>query len=76
MKCKSCKFWTYNGFQMGTCSGLSSQHKVIPQPPVIDKKGNLQKRGKIVQVRSGVISGLDNYVLTPENFYCRNWRKK
>ena len=75
MKCKSCKFWKYNGFQMGTCSGLSSEHKVVPLPNTVDKKGNAQKRGKLLQVRSGV-TGLTNPVITPEDFYCKNWSRK
>jgi hypothetical protein len=76
MKCKSCKFWKYNGFGTGICSGLSGQQKVVPLPDKIDKKGIPQKRGKLLRVRSGVISGLENRVLTPEDWYCKNWRNK
>lgn len=61
---------------MGVCSGLSGETKVVSLPDTIDKKGNVQKRGKLLKVRSGVISGLTNYVLTPEDWFCKNWSRK
>jgi hypothetical protein len=74
MKCRTCKHWKSNSFETGTCSGLSAEFKVIPLPPVLDKKGNWQKRGKLLRVRSGV-SGVTK-VTTPQDFYCKNWRLK
>jgi len=76
MKCKMCKFWKHNGPRMGICSGLSMETKVFPLPDTIDKKGNPQKRGKLLRVCSGVISGIGNRVLTPEDWHCKNWRSK
>lgn len=61
---------------MGACTGLSSQVMVISQPPRIDGKGNLQKRGKMIRVRSGVVAGLMGHVVTPEDWCCKNWKAK
>jgi hypothetical protein len=74
MKCRTCKHWKSNLFETGTCSGLSAEFKVIPLPSVLDKKGNWQKRGKLLRVRSGV-SGIAE-VITPQDFYCKNWNQK
>ena len=74
MKCKTCKYWNNTSFGLGTCNGLNPEFKVFSLPSVIDKKGNQQKRGKLVQIRSGVI-GVSNPI-TPQDFYCKNWSKR
>jgi hypothetical protein len=71
MKCKTCKYWDY---KTKICSGLSAEYKVVPLPPVVDFKGKVQKRGKLLTIRSGVI-GVRN-PMTQEDFYCKNWRQK
>jgi hypothetical protein len=71
MKCKTCKHWNGISLGIGTCSGLVPQFKIIPLPSVIDKKGNLQKRSKLLKVRSGV-TGVNN-PMTTADFYCKNW---
>jgi hypothetical protein len=74
MKCKTCKYWDGNSLNIGTCNGLIPQFKIIPLPPVIDKKGNIQKKSKLLRVRPGV-TGVNN-PMTPADFYCKNWSNK
>jgi len=74
MKCKTCRYWNYELPGIGTCSGLAPEFKVVSLPSVIDKKGNKQKRGKLLRVRNG-ITGIIN-PMTPQDFYCKNWNNK
>jgi hypothetical protein len=76
MKYKTCRYWTAERpFKSGVCVGITPETKIVPLPPLVDKKGQLRKRGKLLVVRSGVI-GCGNHITTPEDFYCKNWRKK
>jgi hypothetical protein len=76
MKCKTCRYWTAERpFSFGICDGITPEMKIVPLPPLVDKKGQLQQRGKLLEVRSGV-TGCGTHITTPENFYCSNWRNK
>jgi hypothetical protein len=75
MKCRTCKHWTYQPHGLGVCNGLTQEFKIVTLPPVPDKKGKLQKRGKMLTLRSGV-TGLAGRITTPGDWYCKNWRKK
>jgi hypothetical protein len=75
MKCKTCKHWKSNPFGTGICSGITSEFKTVSLPSVIDKKGNEQKRSKLLRVRYGIFGIIDT-VMTPPDFYCKNWRQK
>jgi hypothetical protein len=67
-KCKTCKHWDYQGYKMGKCSGIISSALLISIP---DKE---KLKGKLV-VREGIVVESD-YVMTTENWNCKNWRMK
>jgi hypothetical protein len=74
MRCKTCKHWDSTE---SICSGITSSHKVVQLPSILDKKGNPQKRGRLLQIRSGIsLTGIGVKVVTPEDFYCKNWSRK
>jgi len=69
-KCKTCKHWDYQGFKMGKCSGIFSSALLnsIPNQPK-------EKPDAKMIVNEGIISN-DNYVITTQDWNCKNWRMK
>lgn len=67
-KCKTCKHWEYTGFEMGKCSGIFSSALLIPIPT------EEKPRAKMI-VREGIVS-MDTFVITTQNWNCKNWRMK
>lgn len=69
-KCKTCKFWNYQGHKMGKCSGIFSNALLVPIPNQPKEKPD----AKMI-VREGIITNSD-YVTTTQNWYCKNWSLK
>ena len=67
-KCKTCKHWDYQGLNMGKCSGIISSALLISIP---DKE---KLKGKLV-VREGITTNSD-FVITTQDWNCKNWRMK
>lgn len=70
-KCRTCKHWNYQGFGIGKCSGITGSPFVIPIPNQPKGKPN----GKLVNPRPGLITNA-TYLATPEDFNCKNWKRK
>ena len=69
-KCKTCKHWHYQGFKMGKCSGILSSALLIPIPNQPKEKPD----AKMI-VREGITTNSD-YVITTQDWYCKNWSVK
>ena len=69
-KCKTCRYWNYQGFNIGDCSGITPTAIVIPIPNQPKGKPN----GKLI-VKSGIVTN-GTFFKTPGDFNCKNWREK
>ena len=69
-KCKTCKHWDYQGFRMGKCSGILASALLISIPN--QPKG--KPDGKMI-MREGITTNSD-FVITTENWNCKNWSMK
>ena len=69
-KCKTCKYWNYQGFNIGDCSGITPTAIVIPIPNQPKGKPN----GKLI-VKSGIVTN-GTFFKTPGDFNCKNWGEK
>jgi hypothetical protein len=70
-KCKTCKYWDYQTFGIGNCSGITPSSMVIPIPNQPKGKPN----GKLITVRSGLITDA-SFLKTTEDWNCKNWSRK
>jgi hypothetical protein len=69
-KCKTCKHWDYQGWKMGKCSGILASALLISIPN--QPKG--KPDGKMI-MREGITTNSD-FVITTENWNCKNWSMK
>jgi hypothetical protein len=66
MKCKTCAHWYDSKYGLGKCKGIFGRSVVM----------NIGENKKtLMSVRSGVIVQA-TYVMTPSDWYCKNWKKK
>lgn len=74
-KCRTCKHWTYSGFNSGKCVGIFPKSIIIEKPS--GKKG--EKRGQLI-VSPGICIPFTNgnnkdFVFTESNWCCANWKR-
>ena len=69
-KCKTCKHWDYQGHKMGKCSGILSSAMLISIPDQPKGKPN----AKMI-VREGITTN-STFVITTQNWNCKNWSIK
>jgi len=69
-KCKTCKHWQHETLNLGKCSGIIASSKVIPIPNQPKEKPD----GKLIATEGIIVHA--PYVLTNENWNCKNWRIK
>ena len=69
-KCKTCKHWEYQGSKMGRCSGILSSARLIS----IANQPKGKPNAKMI-IKDGIITKSD-FVITTENWNCKNWSFK
>ena len=66
MKCKTCKHWYDHKHGLGKCKGIFGRSVVM-------KIGENKKT--LMSIRSGVIAQV-THIMTPSDWYCKNWERK
>jgi len=66
MNCRTCKHSYDSKLGLGKCKGIFGSTFVIPIS---------ETKGKLVSARKGIIAQT-SYVMTPEDWYCKNWTHK
>jgi hypothetical protein len=69
-KCKTCKYWDYQGNKIGKCSGIVSSSIVIHIPNQPKEKPD----GKLI-TKEGIITDA-NFIMTTQDWNCKNWELK
>ena len=75
MKCKTCKHWNSQKFNLGhwgQCSGIFPTSKMIPIPDQPKGKPNV----KIITTPGIIVNGNATNVTTTCDWYCKNWTRK
>lgn len=72
MKCRTCKHWNSQGFNLGQCSGIFPTTKIIPIPNQPKGKPN----GKLITTHGIIVNGNPTNVMTTSDWYCKNWTRK
>ena len=66
MKCRTCKHWYDSKLGLGKCKGIFGSAIVISISEI---------KNKLISTRKGIIAQTP-YVMTPENWCCKNWTHK
>jgi hypothetical protein len=69
-KCKTCRHWDHQGNKIGKCSGIVASSMIIPIPNQPKGKPN----GKVI-TKEGIITNA-SFIMTTENWNCKNWSVK
>ena len=71
-KCKTCKHWEHQGNKMGKCSGILASGLLISIPNQPKGKPNV----KMIMKEGITIDSTSTFVVTTENWNCKNWETK
>lgn len=69
-KCKTCRYWNYQGFSLGTCSGIRVSSLIVPIPNQPKGKPN----GKLL-TKDGIVTDA-SFITTTQDWFCKNWERK